>query len=152
MSGVHCLYIFDRAGTCLYYREWDRPCRPTGSQEDEQKMIFGLCFTLKTLAAAIDPTEGRKPLGSALKIGEGSAFRSFATNNYRTHFQEHPSGIKLILLTRTDWIDCQPLLRHIYEHAYVPYVVRNPLCQPGVPFQSEGFESELETVIGAETK
>lgn len=52
------IYIFNREGVCLYYHEW---CRPksvregAGSVSDDQKMMFGLFFSLKTFAAAMDP-------------------------------------------------------------------------------------------------
>lgn len=55
---VHNIYIFNRDGTCLYYHEWLRP-KPVrdgaGSVIDDQKMMFGLFFSLKTFAAAMDP-------------------------------------------------------------------------------------------------
>jgi Sybindin-like family len=52
------IYIFNREGTCLYYHEWSRP-KPVqhgaGSEQDDQKMMFGLFFSLKTFTAAMDP-------------------------------------------------------------------------------------------------
>jgi hypothetical protein len=53
------LYIFDRAGTTLYSADWGRT-RPVtagaGSVDDDRKSVFGLLFSLRTLAAAVDPT------------------------------------------------------------------------------------------------
>jgi hypothetical protein len=53
-----CAYFFDRAGTALHYAEWHRP-KPVsagaGSPADDAKMMFGLLFSLRTLAAAVDP-------------------------------------------------------------------------------------------------
>lgn len=55
---MHNLYMFGRDGACLYYHEWLRP-KPVrdgaGSTSDDQKMMFGLFFSLKTFAAAMDP-------------------------------------------------------------------------------------------------
>ena len=55
---VHNIYIFNREGVCQYYHEWLRP-KPVrdgaGSTLDDQKMMFGLFFSLKTYAAAMDP-------------------------------------------------------------------------------------------------
>ncbi len=52
------IYIFNREGVCLYYHEWSRP-KPVrqgaGTVSDDQKMMFGLFFSLKTFAAAMDP-------------------------------------------------------------------------------------------------
>ena len=52
------IYIFNREGVCLYYHEWSRPKsvrEGAGSVSDDQKMMFGLFFSLKTFAAAMDP-------------------------------------------------------------------------------------------------
>ena len=52
------LYIFDRQGTCLLYQEAHRtkPVKQgAGTPSDDQKMLFGLFFSLKTFTAAMDP-------------------------------------------------------------------------------------------------
>ena len=54
------IYIFNRQGTCLYYYEWHRPKsvrQGAGTPADDQKMMFGLFFSLKTFAAAMDPRQ-----------------------------------------------------------------------------------------------
>jgi len=61
-----CLYVFDRAGTALHYAEWHRPKPVTagaGSLADDAKMMFGLLFSLRTLAAAVDPLRYMKDEG-----------------------------------------------------------------------------------------
>lgn len=55
---VHNIYIFDRDGVCLYYHEWLRTkpvSEGAGNLADDQKSMFGLFFSLKTFAAAMDP-------------------------------------------------------------------------------------------------
>ena len=55
---AHNIYFFNRQGTCLYYYEWHRPKHVregAGTPADDQKMMFGLFFSLKTFAAAMDP-------------------------------------------------------------------------------------------------
>ena len=49
------MYIYNRNGICLNYTEWSRG-KPTANMADEQKTMFGLLFTLKTFASAMDPT------------------------------------------------------------------------------------------------
>ena len=59
MGGCYNIYIYNRQGTCLYYHEWSRPKsvkQGAGTPADDQKMMFGLFFSLKTFAAAMDPT------------------------------------------------------------------------------------------------
>jgi hypothetical protein len=55
---AYSLYIFNRQGVCQYYHEWSRP-KPVkqgaGSQEEDFKLVFGLFWSMKTFAAAVDP-------------------------------------------------------------------------------------------------
>lgn len=51
----HMMYVFNRNGVCLLYREWNRPLRTLNAQQDH-KLMFGLLFSLKSLTAKMDPT------------------------------------------------------------------------------------------------
>ena len=54
---IHSLYIFDRAGSCLYYAEWYRPRNTLIDVPDEdRKLMFGLIFSLKQLMNKFSPT------------------------------------------------------------------------------------------------
>ncbi|KAF3328668.1 trafficking protein particle complex subunit 1-like protein [Carex littledalei] len=54
-NNANMLYIFNRAGICLLYREWNRPLRTLDPQQDH-KLMFGLLFSLRSFTAKIDPT------------------------------------------------------------------------------------------------
>ncbi|PNX76148.1 trafficking protein particle complex subunit 1-like protein, partial [Trifolium pratense] len=54
----HMLYVFNRNGICLLYREWNRPLHTLNAQQDH-KLMFGLLFSLKSLTAKMDPTRSR---------------------------------------------------------------------------------------------
>lgn len=54
-NNAHMMYVFNRNGVCLLYREWNRPLRTLDAQQD-QKLMFGLLFSLKSLTAKMDPT------------------------------------------------------------------------------------------------
>ena len=51
------MYIFSRDGACVFYTEWARPqaIRSSLTPLDDQKNMFGLFFSTKTFAAAMDP-------------------------------------------------------------------------------------------------
>ncbi|KAK3418801.1 hypothetical protein EUGRSUZ_H03364 [Eucalyptus grandis] len=49
------MYMFNRNGVGLFYREWNRPLRTLNPQQDH-KLMFGLLFSLKSLTAKMDPT------------------------------------------------------------------------------------------------
>ncbi|KAK6918643.1 Trafficking protein particle complex subunit [Dillenia turbinata] len=54
-NNAHMMYVFNRNGICLLYREWNRPLR-TLSDHQDHKLMFGLLFSLKSLTAKMDPT------------------------------------------------------------------------------------------------
>ncbi|KAK2983592.1 hypothetical protein RJ640_023126, partial [Escallonia rubra] len=54
-NNAHMMYVFNRNGICLLYREWNRPHRTLSAQQDH-KLMFGLLFSLKSLTAKMDPT------------------------------------------------------------------------------------------------
>ncbi|RZC69800.1 hypothetical protein C5167_032934 [Papaver somniferum] len=95
---AHMMYVFNRNGVCLLYREWNRPLRTLSSQQDH-KLMFGLLFSLKSFTAKMDPSSVEKGnLGVPQLPGQGCSFHSFSTNSYKLSLMETPSGIKEPLL------------------------------------------------------
>lgn len=119
-------YVFNRQGVCQYYHEWVKATKPAGDENgisEDFKLMFGLCWSLKAFAGAIDPKRweashcvddsageclalsspcllalcsGRKrSMGTPARIGDGCGFRSFKTESYKLHFLESPSGMKV---------------------------------------------------------
>jgi len=103
-------------------------------------------------------------LGATLRIGEACTFHSFRTNNYKLHFLESPSGLKVqgvapfkagalaahtISLSKRAWScgpqivlntgaeagDMRDHLNYIYGAIYVECVLKNPAYTPGRPFR-----------------
>lgn len=53
---IHNLYIFDRNGRCLYYKEWNRDQYTLRESPDEdRKLVFGLIFSLKQFVTSLSP-------------------------------------------------------------------------------------------------
>lgn len=145
-NNAHMMYIFNRNGVCLLYREWNRPLRTLNIQQD-QKLMFGLLFSLKSLTSKMDPVCAEKvSLGVPQLAGQGCAFHSFRTNTYKLSFMETPSGIKLILVTHPRTGDLRESLKYIYN-LYVEYVVKNPLYNPGTPIRCELFNTTLDQYV-----
>ena len=46
--------IFNRKGTCLYYKELSRPVAVTNAA-DERKLLFGFLFSLKDFVKKLSP-------------------------------------------------------------------------------------------------
>ncbi|XP_077239597.1 uncharacterized protein LOC143880457 [Tasmannia lanceolata] len=143
---MNMMYVFNRNGVCLFYREWNRPLKTLNPQQDN-KLMFGLLFSLKSLTAKMDPTSVDKGnLGVPQLPGQGCSFHSFRTNTYKLSLMETPSGIKIILVTHPKTGDLREALRYIYN-IYVEYVVKNPLYTPGTLIRCELFNSTLDQYV-----
>ncbi|XP_049648512.1 trafficking protein particle complex subunit 1 [Accipiter gentilis] len=132
---IHNLYIFDRAGTCLHYSEWHRRRQAGIPKEEEFKLMFGMLFSLRSFVGKMSPTDMR------------DGFISFHTSKYRLHYYETPTGLRLVLNTDLSVACAREALHHIYSNLFVELVVKNPLCPPRQPVQSELFRSRLDTFV-----
>eukprot|EP00850_Spirogloea_muscicola_P014102 SM000099S25208 [mRNA] locus=s99:271621:272722:+ [translate_table: standard] len=162
---IHAVYVFDRAGVCLYYRAWRRPHAPLSAAED-RKLMFGLLFSLKSFAAKMDPAAppsvllppplpplrlqpnaGEGGPSPPAPLGRGCSFRAFRTNTYKLSFLESPSGIKIVLISEPRMGDMREPLKHIYSRIYAECIVKNPLHTPGQPFSCELFATTLDQYV-----
>ncbi|KAL5976187.1 hypothetical protein ACLOJK_020517 [Asimina triloba] len=55
VNQVHMMYIFNRNGACLLYREWNSPLKTLTAPQDH-KLMFGLLFSLKSFTSKMDST------------------------------------------------------------------------------------------------
>ncbi|KAM7273014.1 hypothetical protein ACFE04_027678 [Oxalis oulophora] len=168
-NNAHMMYVFNRNGVCLLYKEWNRPLHTLNAQQDH-KLMFGLLFSLKSLTAKMDPTSLDKGnLGVPQFPGQGCSFHSFRTNTYKLSFMETPSGIKwfglwtmdlcfsfgirkycanivIILITHPRTGDLRDALKYIYN-LYVEYVAKNPIYSPGTPIRCGLFNTALDQYV-----
>ncbi|EPS69053.1 hypothetical protein M569_05714 [Genlisea aurea] len=145
-NNAHMIYIFNRNGVCLFYREWNRPLKTLNPQQDS-KLMFGLLFSLKSLTAKMDPTSVEKGnLGVPLLPGQGCSFHSFRTNTYKLSFMESPSGIKIILVTHPKTGELGDSLKYIYN-LYVEFVMKNPLYTPATLIKCELFNKSVDQYV-----
>ncbi|QHN81977.1 Trafficking protein particle complex subunit [Arachis hypogaea] len=129
----HMMYVFNRNGVCLLYREWNRPLRTLNAQQDH-KLMFGLLFSLKSLTAKMDPTmfSSRIPTYCAVQRKETLVCLSCPA--------------KIILVTHPRTGDLRDSLKYIYN-LYVEYVVKNPLYTPGSPIRCQLFNTTLDQYV-----
>ncbi|KAK9181872.1 hypothetical protein WN944_025013 [Citrus x changshan-huyou] len=117
-NNAHMMYVFNRNGVCLLYREWNRLLHTLNAQQDH-KLMFGLLFSLKSLTAKMDPTNAEKGnLGVPQLSGQGCSFHSFRTNTYKLSFMESPSGIKVVQWNFLDLGHALPSTSGIVDLAY----------------------------------
>jgi len=130
---IYNFYIFNKSGTCIYYEEWNRK-RPTQNPQEEQKLMFGLLYSLKSFVSKISP----KPCDT---------FTYFKTNNYKLHFFETATNLKFLILTDIATGNLKEELVKIYKDIYVDYVVKNPAYKVGDSITCEGFITKLNEHI-----
>lgn len=115
--------------------------RGTGAPRWPHPSDTGLVSPRTPCGAAHGPTPfprpgstGKRQVGAPARIGQGCSFRSFATDRFRLHFLEPPSGLKFVLLTDPGTADMSEALRAIYAGPFIQHVAKNPLYRPGDAF------------------
>ena len=79
--------------------------RPSSS--DDAKLIFGTVFSLRNMV---------RKLG-----GDDDAFVSYRTAQYKLHFYETASNLRLVMLTDTATLSMRNVLHQIYINLWVEY-------------------------------
>lgn len=81
--------------------------RSGGKAGDDAKLIFGTVFSLRNMV---------RKLG-----GDDDAFVSYRTAQYRLHFYETPTNLRLVMLTDTATPSMRNVLHQIYINLWVEY-------------------------------
>uniref|UniRef100_A0A7S2RBL8 Trafficking protein particle complex subunit n=1 Tax=Rhizochromulina marina TaxID=1034831 RepID=A0A7S2RBL8_9STRA len=136
---IYNLYIFNRKGVCLYYREWKRPFNsfPPDDQDEERKLVFGMLFSIKEMVSRMTPRTADAGLSS------------IQTGNFTLHHLETVTGFRFVLNTDTATTDLRQNLQHIYSEIFVEYVLKNPLFDPmtSTSIEIPLFDSNLSEYI-----
>ncbi|KAF2273189.1 snare-like protein [Westerdykella ornata] len=160
---LYSFYIFDRHTECIYSRRWtprpasssskaarpqsgssvtstgDAAVRKANSHSDDEKLIFGLVFSLRNMV---------RKLG-----GDDATFLSYRTGEYKLHYYETATRMKFVMLTDTKQNNMRPYLHQIWANLWVEFVVKNPLAPVehpgGIGVANDMFEKGLEAFITA---
>jgi trafficking protein particle complex subunit 1 len=83
--------------------------------------------------------------------GEDDAFISFRTAQYKLHYYETASNLRLVMLTDISTLSMRNVLHQIYINLWVEYVVKNPLSpvehKGGEGVRNEMFEMGLDQFV-----
>jgi len=111
----YSFWLFDRHSECVFRREW-RPApgtqRATDANDDTAKLIFGIVLSLRNITRQLTADE---------------RFNTYSTSQYKLHYYESPSNLKMVFLTDLSVPSAVTALEQIYSQLYVEYVVKNPL-------------------------
>eukprot|EP00808_Paulinella_micropora_P018584 g38748.t1 len=134
---IYKLFIFDRQGTCLFYRAWGQKPLSAKAIEQEKKLLFGLLYSVKDFVNKMSP----RSLGAT----ENAGWYSYTTSDYKLHYLETVSGLRFALTTDPTSPSLQQTLRSIY-HLYVSIIVKNPLYKLGTPITIPQFISQVDSL------
>lgn len=132
---IYNMYIFNRDGACLFYREWHRSHRTVETPEADQKLMFGFLFSLKQIVNKLTPQNGMP------------GFHACQTNKFKLNYFETASGLRFVLNTDLQAGDMRECLRHIYGGLYVEYASKNALYKLGEPLDNELFVQSVDQYI-----
>jgi hypothetical protein len=163
MLEIYAFYIFDRRGTCMLYHEWAAaPGAERSATRPDPKLVFGLLFSLKQLAAKLSPQQApsqgqgaaAQPAGPPAQASEALSelspgnVNSFSTSNSALHQFETASGLRFVLVSGKCkehlHKDVQAALRHVYAELFVNTLVKNPQYKPGELITNAAFTRQLD--------
>lgn len=167
---IHSLYVFSRRGTCLYYKEWNRP-RSTlaDTPSEDRKLMFGLYFSLKQLAQKMSPAPcviSRRPC-SPFRLARldsipimcvcayavvvcsdaPGGLKRVLSSSYAIHSYESPTGYKLLLTTSREVPDLRTTLAKMYTDLFLSYVILNPLYPMGAEITCPLFVAAVDAFV-----
>lgn len=129
---VYEFYIFTNAGDCIFSIDF----LAERSQQQRQKLIFGLLFALKDLCRKMSATPALT-----------NPFTSYLTPNYKFHMWETPSGLNFVMLTEKEAGDHTRTLQFIHQDLFVNLILRNPFYTPKGPIQCSIFREQLRAYL-----
>ncbi|WBW72178.1 TRAPP I, II and III complex Rab GEF subunit Bet5 [Schizosaccharomyces osmophilus] len=138
---VYAFYIFSRKNECVFAHRW-KPAdsnsmetlvsqlESTAFEDDVEKLMFGVTFSLRNLVR---------------KVSNGAdEFLSYSTNQYKLHFYETPTNLRLVLFTSPKVEPLTHVLHQIYATLYIEFVVKHPLyTQVPPPLEKGGINCEM---------
>ncbi|GMT02960.1 hypothetical protein PENTCL1PPCAC_25134 [Pristionchus entomophagus] len=138
---IYNLYIFNKDGTCIFYREWKREKQSGLPRSEEYKLMFGMLISLRSFAERLSTKDGLVPQ---------QLVRNYKTSTYKMNYMESPTGLKMVLNTDPNAAGVPDLVRGIYQ-AYVECITKNCLIDVSREIQSELFTSRVDQVISGHT-
>ncbi|VDL67013.1 unnamed protein product, partial [Nippostrongylus brasiliensis] len=113
---IYNFYLFNRDGTCIFYKEWRRD-KQSGMPQTEFKLMFGMLVSLRSFAERLSSKDGHQLV------------RYFKTSSYRMNYMETPTGLKMVMNTDPSAVGIPELIRSIYQlfQIYVETVMKNAL-------------------------
>ncbi|KAI5950195.1 hypothetical protein CANMA_005385 [Candida margitis] len=144
---IYSFFIFDRHCNCVYDREYTHSPNPSATTQDKidgqinknndadnSKLLFGILYSLKTIAAKL-----------VLEDSVLNELKQLTIGQYRIHFWESLTRFKFVIITDIQVQSLQQELWQLYSHFFIRYVVENALSP--VEFKWKDDDSLQENEI-----
>jgi len=138
---LYNLYVFNKRGVNVYYREWSRPQNTLEHDAAEEKrLMFGMSYSLQQMMAK---------LSGAPDVGE--KYLTLGTDSYTMHCFVSASGLRFILNSDRGKGDMQQLMKRLFSEIFVEYVVGNPDYNPlsSDPIDLPAFDIGVENLLAS---
>lgn len=131
---VYNMYIFNRVGHCLYYREWKNS---RTNDEEKQRLVYGSLYSINELVSKMS---WKNPKDGMLTI---------KTNVFTMHQFHTASGLRFVLNTDNNSGDLRQNMYHIYASIWVECVSKSPMWSPqsSKPVDSPLFDRQLSAYL-----
>ncbi|EAL70688.1 hypothetical protein ACTFIW_011982 [Dictyostelium discoideum] len=133
---IYNIYIFNKDGTCIYYEDWNKK-KQSQNQSEDQKLLFGMLYSLKAFITSSSPK----------KIDDKTGFHCYKTSTYKLHYYETLSCIKFIIMSDPNVPDLRDDLKKIYSQIFVEYVIKNPIYKHGTTVKCDTFINQLNLYL-----
>ena len=94
------VYIYNRRGYCLFYKEYSRPFNSLQDDpEEERRLVFGMLFSMKDMTSKLSPSV----VGSLGREENhpSNALRVIKAGNFHLHHFESVTGIMIVINSDT---------------------------------------------------
>ncbi|KAN0004670.1 hypothetical protein ACTFIU_001908 [Dictyostelium citrinum] len=133
---IYNIYIFNKDGICIYYEDWNKK-KQSQNQAEDQKLLFGMLYSLKAFITSSSPK----------KIDDKTGFHCYKTSTYKLHYYETLSCIKFIIMSDPNVPDLRDDLKKIYSQIFVEYVIKNPIYKHGTTVKCDTFINQLNLYL-----
>ncbi|KAG8348653.1 putative Sybindin like family [Trypanosoma vivax] len=134
---LYSIYIFNRYGDNIFYKQWHRTSAP---QEGEAGLVAGFIYTLQHFSSQLSSS------------GEGG-FRAMQTPFYKLHYWETMTGYRVALLSdrslKTELV--QSVLKKLFSDIFQKTVTHDPNYShaQGCVISSPAFSEALDEFLRA---
>jgi hypothetical protein len=155
---VHSLHIFDRKGKTLFTKRYakDDATAPVDTEllAEQRKLVFGMLFSLREVAAILSPETSRDKSGLQLMRTGAATLHTFeSASGHRLALYVTNGASKSVdsPVSQQEAASIREALHYIYHDLWIQCVVRSPLYRPTAPnVDATNFGGKLQVYLASQ--